>query len=120
MVHENEREIYTDAEGMALRLKTTGEVLGSRLIKLPGMTADDFEEASLADIAAEREAAEAEADRSRRISALIHERYSLDDEVAIIRQKDDSDAKRAEYEEYCRFAELCKRQTIEMNLNADQ
>lgn len=110
MIHENEREIYTDAEGMALRLNESGELLGSRILKLPGMTAADFTESSLAEEAARREAAEAETERARRISALIHERYSLDDEVAIIRQKDDSEEKRAEYEEYCRFAELCKRQ----------
>lgn len=113
MIHETDREIFTDAEGMALRHLPTGTVMGSRVMRLKTMTAGDFEEVSTAEIEAEREAAEAEASRAQRISELIHQRYSLDDEVAIIRQKDDSDQKRREFEEYCRFAELCKREAGE-------
>lgn len=41
-------------------------------------------------------------------SQYIRERYTLDDELAIIRQKDDSDAKRAEFEVYTAYAEECK------------
>lgn len=42
-----------------------------------------------------------------RVEALIRERYSVSDELAILRQRD---TKPAEFEEYFRYAEACKAQ----------
>lgn len=44
-------------------------------------------------------------DRTTLIVALIREKYSIDDELAILRQKD---SKTAEYDAYYAFAEECK------------
>lgn len=40
-----------------------------------------------------------------RVVELIRERYSIDDELAILRQRD---TKKAEFEEYFEFCEQCK------------
>ena len=42
---------------------------------------------------------------SREVEKLIRERYSVSDELALLRQKD---VKPDEYLEYCRYAEDCK------------
>lgn len=42
----------------------------------------------------------------QRVEALIRERYSVSDEIAIIRQKD---TKPVEYDEYYSYCEECKR-----------
>lgn len=45
---------------------------------------------------------------AERVSQLIRERYSLNDELAILRQKDSSAEKAAEFEAYTLYAEECK------------
>ena len=45
-----------------------------------------------------------------RVSELIRARYSIDDEVAILRQRD---SKPEEFEEYNAYAESCKQQARE-------
>ncbi len=41
----------------------------------------------------------------RMVAHKIHERYSVDDEIALLRQKD---AKPEEYEAYVKYADGCK------------
>lgn len=41
----------------------------------------------------------------QRVAELIHEKYTTDDEIAILRQRD---CKADEFEEYNRFVEQCK------------
>lgn len=41
------------------------------------------------------------------VSSKIHEKYSIDDEIAIIRQKDE---KPEEYEEYYNYCEMVKKE----------
>ena len=49
--------------------------------------------------------------RDTLISALIHTRYTVDSEIALLRQKD---AKPDEFEEYNNFTNKCKEQIDEM------
>lgn len=49
---------------------------------------------------------EPEKSYSHRVEALIRERYTVSDELAILRQRD---SKPAEYSEYFAFCEDCKR-----------
>lgn len=109
MIHLTDKEVYTDDATKVVHRKGT-EIYAARATRLQGDTIDDFEEVDAAAVQNASMAAVSESERKRRISAKVHERYSLDDEVALIRQKDDSDDKRAEYEEYCTFAEMCKRE----------
>ena len=49
------------------------------------------------------------------VSHYIHERYSIDDEIAILRQRD---SKPEEFEEYNSFCEHCKFMAKEVTENA--
>ncbi len=53
----------------------------------------------------------ADSNRDTLISALIHTRYSVDREIALLRQKE---SKPAEFAEYNSFAENCKEKIDEM------
>lgn len=50
-------------------------------------------------------------DRDTLISALIHTRYKINNEIALLRQKEQ---KPLDFDEYNAFAELCKAQIDEM------
>ena len=52
-----------------------------------------------------------DAERDTLISALIHTRYKINNEIALLRQKD---IKPIDFQEYNDFAELCKVQIDEM------
>lgn len=53
----------------------------------------------------------ADSNRDTLISSLIHTRYNVDREIALLRQKE---TKPAEFAEYDSFAELCKEKIDEM------
>lgn len=48
-----------------------------------------------------------------RVTKLIREKYSVNDELAILRQRD---SKPEEFEEYNEFAEECKKKAKEVSL----
>ncbi len=85
MIQIENNEIYSDAAGMKVRRKGTDAVF-ARATALPGDTADDFEEVDPAEVAqavdeaAERAAYEAEVER------LIRRRYTVSQELALLRQ----------------------------------
>ncbi len=66
------------------------------------MTADEE-----ADFLARNPAEEKEETYKRRVVGLLREAYSADDELALLRQRDE---KQAEFEQYNAFAEACKAQ----------
>lgn len=53
-------------------------------------------------------------DRDSLISGLIHAKYSINQEIAIIRQKDDSDERLAKFRAYSSYADECKTKVDEL------
>lgn len=53
-------------------------------------------------------------DRDSLISGLIHARYSINQEIAIIRQKDDSEERLNEFKTYSTYADECKTRVDEL------
>lgn len=109
-------------EGKTLRRKRDGLLFGSEihlgytwyingkklttpLKELP----EHYEELSQEEIDAENAEIEQNAKRviGEEVNELIRERYSLSDELAILRQRDE---KPEEYKEYFAFCEECKKQ----------
>lgn len=89
-------QIFAD-EGMLLRRKGQGTGF-KRCVLLPNETEQDFEEAeSFPELPPY--------DYNERVNELIRERYSLSEELAILRQRD---TKPEEFVEYNAFAEECK------------
>lgn len=68
-------------------------------IMLPSQRIEDYEEVAEIPPAPDSE-------YPKRVEELIRQRYSLSEELAILRQRD---AKPQEWEEYYRYAEECKR-----------
>lgn len=78
------------------------ETYFKRSTALPGDSAEDFEEV-------EEIPAFSEAKYKERVQALIAERYSIGDEVAIINNRGDGDPEHeAEHAEYMAYRALCK------------
>ena len=104
MIQIENNEIYSDAAGMKVRRKGTDAVF-ARATALPGDTADDFEEVDPAEVtqavdeAAERAAYEAEVER------LIRRRYTVSQELALLRQRGSQPEGFAEYDA---FSGQCK------------
>lgn len=95
MIVRAQHEVYSDL-GHWVHLRGT-EVYGKRIAVGPGTSAEDFEEVS-----------ELPADTSGyalRVEALIRERYTVSDELAILRQRD---TKPEEFEQYNAYCEECK------------
>ena len=82
-----------------------GSVVGNVSV-LPD-NVDDWWEVSEADIQAEKDVKEKEERYTQRVEALIRERYSVSQELAILRQRD---TKTEEFADYNAFAEGCKEQ----------
>lgn len=57
-------------------------------------------------------------DRSRQINALIRERYSVDDEIALLRKVHIGKATEEEFKEYSDFVDECI-QAIDNQMNID-
>ena len=104
MLIVNDFDITTDRPDCLVRRK--GALTAHNAITLkPGDSLDDFEEVTTAEIAAEEADRMAEERRAAAISSRIRARYSVDDEIAILRQRD---AKPDEFAEYNAFVEAIK------------
>ena len=99
MIVLTDKEVCSDAGKWVHRLGT--ESYFRRCGRLPGDTADMFEEAD----AVPEETADKEKEYEERADALIRERYTLSQELSLLRQRD---GKAAEYREYYDYAEACK------------
>ena len=86
---ENNR-VFSTQEGAKVRRLSDG-LTGRMISATPGQTVADFEEVRVEDVA-RLEAEKAEADRQRRreelyaqtVSRMVHERYSMDAEIALM------------------------------------
>lgn len=103
---ENNR-VFSD-EGKTLLCKKTGAYVGNCFV-LPEWTADDFEEV-------DDEPAYSENDYKCKVRELIARRYSIEDELALQRQKETKPEQYAEYDAYC---ESCKAEARAMLTGAD-
>lgn len=90
------KEIVAD-EGMLIRRIGQGQGY-TRCLLLSGETEKDFEEA-------ESFPEDETVPYKDQVVALIRERYSSDDELAILRQRD---SKPEEFEQYFNYCESCK------------
>lgn len=97
MLHITDKEIYSDA-GFVHRIGTDSYFKRGTLIA--GDTLDNFEEV---DSVPEPE----DASYNDRVNDLIRRRYSLSEELAILRQREE---KPEEFAEYYGFAEQCKQE----------
>lgn len=95
MIHITEKEVFTDTAGYVHRKGSKSYFKRSTL--LPGDSIDSFEETDVIP--------ETDEDYPERVNALIRERYSLSDELALLRQRD---TKETEYQAYYEYAEACK------------
>ena len=90
------KEIVAE-EGMLIRRIGQGQGY-TRCLLLPGETEKDFEEA-------ESFPEDETVPYEEQVVALIRERYSSDDELAILRQRDSKPEEFKAYDDYC---EACK------------
>lgn len=112
----NGRTELVATEGVIAKRSGDGSALGQRLVLLPGDSADDFIEVS----AEEAAGTYTDADYRAKVSELVHRRYSLDDEVALINNLNDPQrsATRAEdeadYRAYLDYRTACKAEAREL------
>lgn len=92
-------------EDHIIRRKGSETADGNRAAIVPDGTEGEWEELSLAEVNAAKEAKEREAAYEADVEARIRERYSVSQELAILRQRD---TKRDEFAEYNAYAERCK------------
>lgn len=93
-LHKKGRETYEECKKRIL-LPTESESDYEEIAELPKYTREEYE---------------------KKVSELIRERYSVDAELAILRQRD---MKQTEYEEYNTFAEECKVRAKEILANKE-
>ena len=96
MIQVTDKEVYSDSDKFVHRLGTESYFKRSTL--LPGDTVDKFEEV---DAIPE----ETETSYNEEVNSMIRQRYSLSEELAILRQRDTKPEEFAVYNEY---AEQCK------------
>lgn len=96
MIQITNKEVYSDSDKYVHRLGTESYFKRSTL--LPGDTADKFEEV---DAVPEQPSF----DYNEEVNSMIRQRYSLSEELAILRQRDTKPGEFAVYNEY---AEECK------------
>lgn len=85
MLHFNNNKVYTDSPDKQIRRLSTGEILGRNFCGYIG-SEDNYEEVSTAECRAEAEAAARRQSYVERVRAAVHERYSVDDEAAVLRK----------------------------------
>lgn len=98
MIQYNNHRIASDS-GKYVRRKSDG--LTAKAIAAMTYSADDYEEVDELPVTID------EAAYKERVERLIRERYSVADELGILRQRD---TKPQEFVEYNAFAEQCKAQ----------
>ncbi len=96
MIQVTSKEVYSDSDKFVHRLGTESYFKRSTL--LPGDTVDKFEEV---DAIPEQPSF----DYNEEVNNMIRQRYSLSEELAILRQRDTKPEEFAAYNEY---AEYCK------------
>lgn len=118
MLEFTEYSVKTNAQDMCVRRVGTN-VCGSAMSRRAGDSEDDYEEITAEQAAEIQAQAEAEAEaqaaikaeqqakqqRDAAIVAKVRERYTLDEELAILRQRD---VKADEFESYYEYVEQCK------------
>lgn len=102
MLYITDKEVYSDT---AYVHRKGTQTYFKRAVLLPSDTIGDFEEA---DSIPEPQDGES---YNERVNALIRQRYSLSEELSILRQRD---SKPAEFSEYYAFAEACKAKAKEV------
>lgn len=95
MIQVTEKEIYSDSDKYVHRLGTESYFKRSTL--LPGDTVEKFEEVYAIP--------EQSIDYNEEVNSMIRQRYSLSEELAILRQRD---VKPEEFAAYNEYAEKCK------------
>ena len=104
MLIVNDFDITTDSADCLVRRK--GELTAHNAITFsPDDSLDDFEEVTNEEIAAEEANKIEEEKRAAAIRVRVRSRYSVDDELAILRQRD---SKPEEFAEYNAFVEAIK------------
>lgn len=101
MLHITDKEVYSDS-GYVHRIGTDNYFKRGTLIA--GDTAESFEEANAIPEPEDTQYGE-------RVNDLIRQRYSLSEELSILRQRD---SKPAEFSEYYAYAEACKAKAKEV------
>lgn len=96
MIQVTDKEVYSDSDKYVHRLGTESYFKRSTL--LPGDTVDKFEEV---DAIPE----ETGTSYNEEVNSMIRQRYSLSEELAILRQRD---TKPEEFTTYNEYAEECK------------
>lgn len=97
-------EISCD-EAHIIRRKGSDDTTENRRTTIPSGTESQWEEVVLADVLAAKEAKEQEEAYENDVEARIRARYSVSQELAILRQRD---SKPQEFAEYNAYAEECK------------
>ena len=97
-------DISTDDADCVVRRRGTG-IYGRAITVRPDDTVDDYEEVPLELIEAEEADRMADEKRAAAISSRIRTRYTVDDEIAILRQRD---SKPEEFARYNAFVESIK------------
>ena len=104
-----------------IRRKGSDDTTENRMTTIPSGTEDEWEEVVLADVLAEKEAREREEAYENDVESRIRARYSVSQELAILRQRD---SKPEEFAEYNAFAEECKAEAKKamttQNSNSDE
>lgn len=93
------KEVYSDSGKFIHRLGTESYFKRSTL--LPGDTVGKFEEV-------DEIPEETGTDYNEEVNSMIRERYSLSEELAILRQRDSKPDEFEAYNEYAEYAEYCK------------
>lgn len=88
-----------------IRRKGSDDTSVNRMTTVPSGTEDEWEEVVLADVLAEKERQEQKEAYENDVEARIRARYSVSQELAILRQRD---SKPEEFAGYNTFAEECK------------
>lgn len=104
-----------------IRRKGSDDTAENRMTTVPYGTEDEWEEVVLADVLAEKERQEQKEAYENDVEARIRARYSVSQELAILRQRD---SKPEEFAEYNAFAEECKAEAKKamttQNSNSDE
>ena len=105
MLKISDFDISTDSPETHQVHRIGSDIYANAISLSDGDTIDNFEEVTVDEAELARSTADAQADRARKISQAIRARYSIDDELAILRQRD---AKPEEFAEYNAFDESIK------------
>lgn len=113
---ENNREVYSDTEGKLVQKIDGGEPSPRQTLSI-SETINDFEEVDSPSVANKPKYTESE--YKQEVSRLIHEKYSYDDEIAILANfsvtwpNEDHQAEHAAYQAYREKCKLAAKENLE-------